>query len=47
MPVVLLIDEIVPLATIIDSNYIDELVEDHSHELTANELMELHSVSKK
>ncbi|GBM99723.1 hypothetical protein AVEN_188206-1 [Araneus ventricosus] len=45
-----IVTETVPLAKIreleVDSNDIDELVEEHSRELTAEELMELHCVSQ-
>ncbi|GBM14252.1 hypothetical protein AVEN_167333-1 [Araneus ventricosus] len=45
-----IVNEIVSLVNIrgleVDSNDIDELVEEHSQELTTEELMELHCVSQ-
>ncbi|GBL83420.1 hypothetical protein AVEN_110718-1 [Araneus ventricosus] len=49
-PVERIANEIVSFAKImgleVDSNDIDELVEEHSHDLTNEELMELHCVSQ-
>ncbi|GBN60692.1 hypothetical protein AVEN_227264-1 [Araneus ventricosus] len=49
-PVEPILNEIVSLAKIrglgVDSNDIDELVEDHNQELTTEDLMELHCVSQ-
>ncbi|GBN54848.1 hypothetical protein AVEN_176975-1 [Araneus ventricosus] len=49
-PVEPIVNEIVPLANIrgleVDSNHIDELVEENNQELTTEELTELHCVSQ-